>query len=151
MSKFPAEAEPQSTQYGPPGFQPFPVCPPNDPEKNREIAYKAYEEVIGLRMMDKIEEYFHQDYIQHNPMAPDGLEGFRAFLSHIPDPPMKLRPFRSAADGDLVFTHTRLPLFGKVYAAADIFRFECGKIKEHWDVLQDTKLDMPAMNDHPFF
>jgi predicted SnoaL-like aldol condensation-catalyzing enzyme len=34
-------------------------------------------------------------------------------------------------------------------AAADIFRFEEGKVVEHWDVLQPVPES--AANDHPMF
>lgn len=55
-------------------------------------------------------------------MAPDGREGLRGLISSVPDPPQKVDFMRSAADGDLVWTHSKIKFFGKTYAAVDIFR-----------------------------
>ncbi|HRC58070.1 MAG TPA: nuclear transport factor 2 family protein, partial [Kofleriaceae bacterium] len=43
---------------------------------------------------------------------------------------------RVFADGDFVFSHTDYDFFGPK-VGFDIFRFEAGKIVEHWDNLQD--------------
>jgi hypothetical protein len=40
-------------------------------------------------------------------------------------------------DGNVVFAHTDYNVFGPK-VGFDIFRFEDGKIVEHWDNLQDT-------------
>jgi predicted SnoaL-like aldol condensation-catalyzing enzyme len=86
-------------------------------------------------------------------MAGDGLDALKGFVEMVKmvDKPQKIGIMRSAADADLVWTHSRVNFFGTTFAAADIFRIECGKIIEHWDVLQDTKLMMEARNAHPFF
>jgi len=146
------------TSYGPPGFTPgSPLgntgdsCPPNDPQFNRQLVLKAYQETFGDHKLENVRQYFAEDYIQHNPLAADGVEGLIGLVSSIKDPPMQIDFKRVAVDGDLVWTHARLPFFGVNYAVVDIFRIQCGKIQEHWDVLQDTNLKMPSMNPHPFF
>jgi len=82
--------------------------------------------------------YIHPDtYIQHNPFAPDGVEGFLGFLRHQPPGGYETRVVRAFEDGDYVFTHSEGDLGGpKVFF--DIFRFQDGLIVEHWDNMQTT-------------
>jgi predicted SnoaL-like aldol condensation-catalyzing enzyme len=76
-------------------------------------------------------------YIQHNLRASDGLAGFGALLQQIPKGSAKVNTVRVFQDGDYVFTHTDYNFFGPKIGF-DIFRFEDGKIVEHWDNLQET-------------
>lgn len=80
----------------------------------------------------------HPDrYIQHNLGAADGLAGFGALLQALPKGSAKVNTVRVFQDGDHVFTHTDYDFFGPKIGF-DIFRFEDGKIVEHWDNLQET-------------
>lgn len=82
--------------------------------------------------------YINPDkYIQHNLGAADGLAGFGALLQQLPPNSAKVNTVRAFQDGDYVFTHTDYYFFGPKIGF-DIFRFENGKIVEHWDNLQET-------------
>lgn len=82
----------------------------------------------------------HPDkYIQHNHRAADGLAGFGALMAALPPGSAKVTTRRIFEDGDFVFSHTEYDFFGPKIGF-DIFRFEDGKIVEHWDNLQH----MPA-------
>lgn len=76
-------------------------------------------------------------YIQHNLGAADGLAGFGALLQQLPKGSAKVRTVRVFQDGDHVFAHTEYDFFGPKIGF-DIFRFEAGRIVEHWDNLQET-------------
>jgi predicted SnoaL-like aldol condensation-catalyzing enzyme len=76
-------------------------------------------------------------YIQHNLSAADGLAGFGALLQALPKGSAKANTVRVFQDGDFVFSHTEYNFFGPKIGF-DIFRFEAGKIVEHWDNLQET-------------
>lgn len=76
-------------------------------------------------------------YIQHNLGAGDGLAGFGALLQALPKGSAKVNTVRVFQDGDYVFAHTEYNFFGPKIGF-DIFRFEGGKIVEHWDNLQET-------------
>jgi predicted SnoaL-like aldol condensation-catalyzing enzyme len=76
-------------------------------------------------------------YIQHNLAVGEGLAGFGAVLQALPKGSAKVNTVRAFADGDFVFTHTEYNFFGPKIGF-DIFRFEDGKIVEHWDNLQET-------------
>lgn len=78
-----------------------------------------------------------EKYIQHNLAAADGLAGFGELLSQLPPNSAKVHTVRAFQDGDFVFTHTEYDFFGPKIGF-DVFRFEDGKIVEHWDNLQET-------------
>ena len=91
-------------------------------------------------------------YTQHNLGAADGLAGFGALLQALPKGSAKVNTLRVYQDGDYVFTHTDYNFFGPKIGF-DVFRFENGKIVEHWDNLQ-VKPDQPnpsgrTMTDGP--
>ncbi len=73
-------------------------------------------------------------YRQHNLDVADGLAGFGAVLAHAPPEGFSAKVHRVFTDGDFVVTHTEYDFFGPK-AGFDIFRFEDGKIVEHWDNL----------------
>ena len=76
-------------------------------------------------------------YIQHNLAVADGLNGFGELLKQLPPKSAKVNTVRVFQDGEFVFAHTEYNFFGPKIGF-DIFRFEKGKIVEHWDNLQET-------------
>lgn len=76
-------------------------------------------------------------YIQHNLAAADGLKGFGDLLAALPKGSARVNTVRVFQDGEYVFAHTEYDFFGPKIGF-DIFRFENGKIVEHWDNLQET-------------
>lgn len=90
-------------------------------------------------------------YIQHNLGAADGLAGFTALMKILPPNSAKVNTVRTFQDGDFVFAHTEYNFFGPK-TGFDIFRFEEGKIVEHWDNLQEAAKPNPSghtMTDGP--
>ncbi|MEL6615469.1 MAG: nuclear transport factor 2 family protein [Bacteroidota bacterium] len=86
----------------------------------------------------------HPDqYIQHNLAVADGLEGFAAVLQNAPEGGFKARVVRAFEDGDIAVTHTEYDFFGPK-VGFDIFRFEDGRIVEHWDNLADLTPPNPS-------
>lgn len=82
--------------------------------------------------------YINPDkYIQHNLGAPDGLAGLKSLLQSLPKGTAKVNTVRVYQDGDFVFAHTEYDFFGPK-TGFDVFRFENGRIVEHWDNLQET-------------
>lgn len=86
-----------------------------------------------------------EHYTQHNLGAADGLAGFGALLAALPPNSAKVNTFRVFEDGDYVFAHTEYEFFGPKIGF-DIFRFENGKVVEHWDNLQETAAANPSGN-----
>jgi predicted SnoaL-like aldol condensation-catalyzing enzyme len=90
-------------------------------------------------------------YIQHNLAVADGLAGFGALLQQLPKGSARAQTVRALQDGNFVVTHTEYDFFGPKIGF-DIFRFENGKIVEHWDNLQETAGPNPSghtMTDGP--
>lgn len=82
-------------------------------------------------------------YTQHNLQVEDGLAGFGKLLQQLPPNSAKVNTVRVFEDGNFVFAHTEYNFFGPKIGF-DIFRFEAGKIVEHWDNLQTTAAPNPS-------
>jgi predicted SnoaL-like aldol condensation-catalyzing enzyme len=78
-----------------------------------------------------------EKYIQHNLAVADGLSGVKALLQSLPKDSARVKIVRVFQDADYVFLHVDYNFFGPKIGF-DIFRFENGKIVEHWDNLQET-------------
>jgi predicted SnoaL-like aldol condensation-catalyzing enzyme len=121
-----------------------------DLEANKKTVLEFYEAGLNQKDFEAAAKYFGPKYIQHNPGAPDGIEGFKTFVnflrSKFPNSHSEIK--KTFADGDYVILHVhavREPgTLGR--AIVDIFRLENGKIVEHWDVAQDIPEKMPHNN-----
>jgi predicted SnoaL-like aldol condensation-catalyzing enzyme len=121
-----------------------------DLEANKKTVLEFYEAGLNKKDFDAASKYFGPKYIQHNPGAPDGIEGFKTFVNFLKNkfPNSHSEIKKVFADGDYVILHVqavREPgTLGR--AIVDIFRLEDGKIVEHWDVAQDIPEKMPHNN-----
>jgi predicted SnoaL-like aldol condensation-catalyzing enzyme len=111
-----------------------------DAESNKKGVLDFYDKALNQKDFDAASKFFGPHYIQHNPGAPDGIEGFKAFIALRKEkfPNAKSEIKRAFADGDYVILHVhavREP-GERGNAIVDIFRLENGKIVEHWDVVQ---------------
>jgi predicted SnoaL-like aldol condensation-catalyzing enzyme len=109
-------------------------------EANKKLVIEFYEKAINQKDFEAASKYFGSRYVQHNPNAPDGIEGFKAFLGFLREkfPQSKSEIKRAFAEGDYVIIHVhavRTP-GERGSAIVDIFKLEDGKIVEHWDVVQ---------------
>jgi predicted SnoaL-like aldol condensation-catalyzing enzyme len=106
--------------------------------KDKTNKEKTIAVLNSLQSKDKtvaMEHISGKKYIQHNLGAPDGREGFLG-LFEIPGAQFTVNVVRAFEDGNYVFTHTEYDFFGPK-VGFDVFRFEDGKIVEHWDNLQE--------------
>ena len=109
-------------------------------QANREVVLKFYEAGLNRKDADAALQYVGPRYVQHNPNAADGPEGFRQFIAFLRDkyPDSHSTIIKSFVDGDFVILHVhavREP-GTRGNAIVDIFKLENGKIVEHWDVTQ---------------
>jgi predicted SnoaL-like aldol condensation-catalyzing enzyme len=121
-----------------------------DLEANKKTVLEFYEAGLNKKDFEAAAKYFGPKYIQHNPGAPDGIEGFKGFLAFLREkfPNSKSEIKRVFAEGDYVILHVhavREP-GTRGRAIVDIFRLDNGKIVEHWDVAQDIPEKLPHDN-----
>jgi predicted SnoaL-like aldol condensation-catalyzing enzyme len=123
-----------------------------DLETNKRNVREYYELAFNEHQpREAVERYLGDEYIQHNPQAPDGAEAFIGFVEAFPEASVDIR--RIVAEGDIVVTHSLIRFNAKDESgtvAVDLFRLtDDGKIVEHWDVLQP--FPEQSANDHPMF
>ena len=117
----------------------------------------AFEEFCRLfysekRVADAFDLVVAEEYRQHNPTIPDGAAPAIEMLTPKFDgsPEARFEIQRIIVDGELAMVHVKASRPGAPDAAvADIYRFESGRIVEHWDVLQQVPVH--AAHDHPMF
>lgn len=121
---------------------------------DNRAAFERFVEIFYTqkRVKEAFDYLVADEYRQHNPTIPDGPEAAVSILTPKFDGSQDSRfeVQRILVDGDLAMVHVRASGPGRPDAAvADIYRFENGRIVEHWDVLQP----MPErpVHDHPMF
>lgn len=104
--------------------------------------------------VDFINTYVAEDYIQHNPQAPDGRAGLIGFTQYLASQGTdnSATVVRALEQDDLVALHVVCEFGDDKIAAFDLFRFEDGVAVEHWDGLQpwvEETVSGRSMTDGP--
>jgi len=122
------------------------------PEQNKAIVLEAFEILFNKRDYAAAERLWSDSYIQHSAHVPAGRKGLFDFFRALPDT-RRYENHVILAESDYVITHGRISGHGRpaAWIAADIFRFEDGKIAEHWDVLQDEATQAESVSGLPMF
>lgn len=106
---------------------------------NKEIVIKGMDALFRNFDEQAMRAFYTQDYIQHNPKVPTGLDPIMGMLPVLKAAKLDYTLHRIIEEGDLVLTHTsyhNAEIFGaKEVVAFDIWRVENGKIAEHWDAI----------------
>jgi predicted SnoaL-like aldol condensation-catalyzing enzyme len=109
-------------------------------ESNKAAVTRFYEKALNEGDADGALAEVGGRYVQHNPFAEDGKNGFRKFVDwrHAKFPHAHSDILKVFSDGDFVILHVhsvREP-GTRGNAIIDIFKLENGRIVEHWDVVQ---------------
>ena len=103
-------------------------------EENKALVRNLIRDVLMSEAPERIDEYISSDqYIQHNPEVPDGLEHFKALALAEDKPLMYQEIVLLVGKGNFVATLCKATWEGAPLAQVDIFRIENGKVVEHWD------------------
>jgi len=122
-------------------------------QANIKAVLELYEKALNQHDFEGSTQYLGPRYVQHNPFAEDGPEGLKKFIEwrkqNLPNAKSVIK--RAFADGDYVILHVHnIPTPGaRGRAIMDIFKFENGKVVEHWDVAQDVP-EHPRNNNTMF-
>ncbi|MXO70160.1 hypothetical protein GRI99_00765 [Altererythrobacter buctensis] len=127
----------------------------DDPQlaANKRLVYDMYRIVLQAGLAGRAGEFIREDYIQHNPMAAQGLAGVQEYIRNT-------RPERDILDRlelpminimaernfvTIAFVRPETDSTGARYYSTwfDMFRIQDGKIAEHWDPMlrTDTPID----------
>jgi predicted SnoaL-like aldol condensation-catalyzing enzyme len=125
-----------------------------------DSARLGYQKAVAARVLkgvfergdtEVVDRFVRPDYIQHNPFAADGAETLKGLATSVhaqfPDAAYDIK--RVISEGDLVLVHSNVVLTPGTRGSAvfDIFRFQGGKIAEHWDVGQTVPESSVNGND----
>ncbi|MGW4200261.1 nuclear transport factor 2 family protein [Streptomyces sp. NPDC004726] len=118
-------------------------------EVNRELVTAFAEKVLKGADYSVLTDYISTEtYLQHNPEAADGLDGFGAAAARWAEQGRNLvyrTVHKVVAEGDFVLLQSEGE-FGVPVAYWDLFRVADGKIVEHWDVIAPVPAELPHSN-----
>ncbi|MEU1184332.1 nuclear transport factor 2 family protein [Streptomyces sp. NPDC005820] len=118
-------------------------------EANRELVAEFAEKVLVGADYSVLTNYIStESYLQHNPEAADGLDGFGAAAAKWAEQGKNLvyrTVHKVVAEGDFVLLQSEGE-FGLPVVYWDLFRVADGKIVEHWDVIAPVPAELPHFN-----
>ncbi|MEU7475059.1 nuclear transport factor 2 family protein [Lentzea sp. NPDC042327] len=118
-------------------------------EHNRALVAEFAQRVLQDADYSVLTDYISTEtYLQHNPEAADGLDGFGAAAARWAEQGRHLvykTVHRVVAEGDLVLLQSEGE-FGEPVAYWDLFRVADGRIVEHWDVITPVPAELPHGN-----
>jgi predicted SnoaL-like aldol condensation-catalyzing enzyme len=119
-------------------------------ERNKEVALKVLKGAFIEHDAAVVDRYFFPDYVQHNPVIPNGAGAIANLIPTLKD--LSYEIGMVVAEGDLVMVHGRYVGWGpKPLIAGDIFKVKNGKVVEHWDVMQEEVPASATASGNPMF
>src|SRR5919109_1094820 len=108
------------------------------PQQNKALVLDAFDTLFNKRDYTAAERFWSDRYIQHSAHIAPGRDGLFNLVRSLPST-LRYENQLIVAEGDYVIAHGRFSGHGRpaAWIAADVMRFEDGKLAEHWDVLQD--------------
>src|ERR1700722_12709425 len=108
------------------------------PEQNKATVLEAFETLFNKRDYATAEQFWSDNYIQHSAHIPPGRNGLFDLIRSLP-PTLRYENHLIVAEGDYVIAHGRFSGHGlpAAWIAADVIRFEDGRLAEHWDVIEN--------------
>jgi predicted SnoaL-like aldol condensation-catalyzing enzyme len=122
------------------------------PEQNNALVLEAFDTLFNKRDYIAAERFWSDRYIQHSAHIAPGRDGLFNLIRTFPET-LRYENQLIVAEGDYVIAHGRFCGIGMraAWIAADIVRFEDGKLAEHWDVLQDEATKAQSVSGLPMF
>jgi predicted SnoaL-like aldol condensation-catalyzing enzyme len=116
---------------------------------NKRLVFDVWRQIVDAGHEELADRYVDAGYVEHNPNAAQGREGFKAYFSTRPDLPVedsiRAPVVAIVAEGDLVVLatmqeHPHPSRAGRTYTTTlfDMFRVADGRLVEHWDAAPAT-------------
>jgi len=120
--------------------------------QNKAIVLEAFDALFNKRDYTAAERFWSAHYIQHSAHIAPGRNGLFDLIRSMPNT-LRYENQLIVAEGDYVIAHGRFSGHGRPasWIAADVIRFEDGKLAEHWDVLQDEATQADSVSGLPMF
>jgi predicted SnoaL-like aldol condensation-catalyzing enzyme len=104
-----------------------------------ELGARARQVMIDIfrnKDVTAVDSNFDQSFLQRDPSLPDGFAGMQSYAAEIAGSPAAgITIYRTLVDGDSVLLNSRYEGLKNAPGptiAMDLFRFDDGKIVEHW-------------------
>ena len=122
------------------------------PQQNKALLLEAFDTLFNRRDYAAAEPFWSEHYIQHSAHIAPGRDGLFDLIRSLPET-LRYENQLLVAEGDYVIAHGRFSGSGRpaAWIAADVVRFEDGKLAEHWDVLQDEATQAQSVSGLPMF
>ena len=120
------------------------------PEQNKAIVLEAFDALFNRKDFEGAGRFWAKDYIQHNPLIPNGREALFDYVRSLPVS-TRFEYQLAVAEGDFVMVHGRYSDngFPIPWIVVDILGMKDGVMVEHWDVIQDEAEH--SASGHPMF
>jgi predicted SnoaL-like aldol condensation-catalyzing enzyme len=119
---------------------------------NKAFVLEAFDTLFNKRDYAAAERFWSPQYIQHSAHIEPGREGLFSLIKSLPST-LKYENALAVAEGDYVLLHGRFSGMGLPvnWIVVDVVRLEDGKLKEHWDVIEDESSKASSKSGLPMF
>ncbi len=128
-------------------------------QETRRLGQIEFRDILQFGHTDLAAEYFHPNYMQHNPNVPGGLANFMENFGGRGEPQPLTGEWMTPPTLELVSGNFYLkfdqrmeddPAGGQsAYYRFDMVRVDDGLIQEHWDVAYPNGTDSTPWSDNP--
>lgn len=105
----------------------------------KSLATRAQDAFFNRYNAEEVQQYFSENYIQHNPHVPTGIAPVLGFLPVLEKAQTKSTTHRMLQDGNFIVMHNsyiNADAFGAPEVVTfDVWRMENGRVAEHWDAI----------------
>ena len=121
-------------------------------DRNKTLVLEAFEVLFNKRDYAAAQGYWADEYIQHSAHIPPGRDGLFDLIRTMPDT-FKHETEHLVGEGDFVFVRGRFTGHGlpKPWIVVDTVRIEDGRLKEHWDVVEDEASRAESISGLPMY
>lgn len=121
-------------------------------EANRRIVATFLNLAFNAGQLElALDLYVSPDYVQHNPLIPDGIKHVAEAFAAGKIPALCYDIQHVLVQNDLVFVYSKVTSSAGISAVVDLIRVRDGILVEHWDVVQAVPADADMPHDNGMF